>query len=104
MEALEAILKSASEGNKYSQLVDEADGIEKLENLQEHESHEVYQKAVTIVEKYFGGSEEESENLTPSVGNGKTYQFGMTSASTVSKLDSFNFNPNGQKLFDFSSF
>lgn len=103
MEALEAILKNAPESSNYLQLVDEAEGIERLENLQEHENHEVYQKAVSIVEKYFGGVEEESENLTPALGN-NAYQFGIPTANTVAKLDSFNFNPTGQKMYDFSSF
>jgi len=47
MEALEAILKQSSEVSNYAQLVDEAEGIDKLESLQDHENNEVYQKVIT---------------------------------------------------------
>ncbi len=52
MEALENILKAGMSSNaNYTQLIDEADGISKLEQLQEHENHNVYEKAVRIIEK-----------------------------------------------------
>ena len=38
LEALEAILKSATDSSKLVQLIDEAEGIDKLESLQEHEN------------------------------------------------------------------
>ena len=49
----------------YSDLVDEAGGMELLEELQQHDSEKVYKKAVAIIEKYFGGEEDEDENLVP---------------------------------------
>jgi len=38
-------------------MVDEADGVEALEKLQEHEDEEVYMKALRILEKYFNVEE-----------------------------------------------
>jgi importin subunit alpha-6/7 len=38
LEAFEAILKIVPDCSKIVQLVDEAEGIDKLENLQEHEN------------------------------------------------------------------
>ena len=49
---------------------DEADGVDKLEALQEHHNEEVYQKAVDLLEKYFGEDGDEDENLLPNVQNG----------------------------------
>jgi len=101
MEALESILKVSSKNAlNYNQLVDEAEGIEKLENLQEHENHEVYQKAVSILENYFGGVEAESENIAPSINqnNSSQYQFGI-SQKVAQKLDSFYFDPKGEFSF-----
>ena len=101
MEALEAILKLSTESSNYVTLVDEAEGIEKLENLQEHENHEIYQKAVHILEQFFGGVDDESENLAPKAANGNTYSFGI-SDSHAAKLDSFAFNPAQGAGYNFS--
>ena len=88
MEALEAILKTndGSMVERCTELVEEAGGLDLLENLQEHEYEEVYQKAVSIIEKYFGGEDDdELENLAPDA-SGNTYAFGMP--TTGSTLDS----------------
>lgn len=92
MEALEAILKldtSATYGGhvSYAQLVDEAGGVDHLELLQEHENTGVYERAVRIIETFFGGEEEGDvgENLAPSAGeNG--FEFG-TSATGNAAID-----------------
>ena len=72
MDSLEALLKVDA---KFSGLIDEAEGIEKLEKLQEHESEDIYQKAVRLLETYFGGEEDGLENIAPS-DNGNFYNFG----------------------------
>ena len=57
-------------------MVDDSGGIEKLEQLQEHENTEIYSKAIKLLETYFGGSEDDCENLIPIAdGNGK-FAFG----------------------------
>jgi hypothetical protein len=38
--------------------VDECDGLEKLEQLQEHENHNVYTKSVHLIETFFGAEDE----------------------------------------------
>jgi hypothetical protein len=98
IDALEAILKSSPNSNVFTKLVDEAEGIEKLENLQDHENHDVYQKAMRLIETYFNG-EEESENLAPTVSN-NAFSFGI-STKTAAKLDSFDFNPPMGQGFSF---
>eukprot|EP01039_Chlorochromonas_danica_P004314 gene4314-4735_t len=86
LEALESVLRVAENGpadtlSQYTQLIDEAGGVDHLEQLQEHENHSVYEKAVSIIERYFGTEEEEeSENIVPSSA-GNTFSFGTQQSS-----------------------
>lgn len=68
LEGLENILKvgeveknlgNTGEVNLYAQLIDEAEGLEKIENLQSHDNNEIYEKAVKILETYWLEEEEE---------------------------------------------
>lgn len=45
--------------NPYVPMIDECDGIEKLEGLQQHENEEVYKKAMYILEEYMVAEDEE---------------------------------------------
>ena len=95
MEALESILKHGESAKlNVAVMVDQAEGVDKLELLQEHENKEVYDRAVRIIEKYFGGEEEEeSENLAPTAGNSQSFSFGINqSADVSSKAAAFNFS------------
>mmetsp|Transcript_25170 Transcript_25170/g.37406 ORF Transcript_25170/g.37406 Transcript_25170/m.37406 type:complete len:554 (-) Transcript_25170:1341-3002(-) len=78
LDALESILRVGQElGKDYCSFVDECDGLEKLELLQEHQSDDVYKKAVEIIETFFGCEDEaEDENLAPAL-DGDTYAFGI---------------------------
>ncbi|CAH9055074.1 unnamed protein product [Cuscuta europaea] len=77
LEGLENILKTG-EGEKaendginyYSQLIDDAEGLEKIENLQSHDNTEIYEKAVKILETYW--LDEEEEGALPEAGDGTT--------------------------------
>ncbi|GAA0139587.1 transporter [Lithospermum erythrorhizon] len=62
LEGLENILKvgegeknlgNTGEVNYFAQLIDEAEGLEKIENLQSHDNNEIYEKAVKILETYW---------------------------------------------------
>lgn len=79
MEALEAVMKINKE--VYSRLVDEAGGLDTLEDLQEHVNTQVYSKSVHIIETYFGVEDvNESENIAPA-SNGNTFVFGTQETS-----------------------
>ena len=54
--------KSGAEMNDFSRLVEEADGMDKLETLQSHANDEIYQRAVNITESYFGLEDEVAED------------------------------------------
>jgi importin subunit alpha-1 len=53
--------------NQYAHFVDEAEGLDKIEQLQNHTKDEIHEKAVKILETYFGFEDEEDQNLAPSV-------------------------------------
>ncbi|KAK9281100.1 hypothetical protein L1049_003993 [Liquidambar formosana] len=72
LEGLENILKvgeseknlgNTGDVNPYAQLIDDAEGLEKIENLQSHDNNEIYEKAVKILETYW--LEEDDEPLPP---------------------------------------
>lgn len=47
--------------------MDEAEGLDKIEQLQNHPKDEIHEKAVKILEAYFGFEDEEDQNLAPQV-------------------------------------
>ncbi|KAF2325110.1 hypothetical protein GH714_022826 [Hevea brasiliensis] len=72
LEGLENILKvgeaeknlgNTGEANLYAQMIDDAEGLEKIENLQSHDNNDIYEKAVKILETYWLEGEEEDEEL-----------------------------------------
>ena len=73
----------ASKGvNVFAVAMDEAEGIDALEKLQEHENEEVYSKAVHLSETYFGAEEEEDENLAPNA-TSSGFAFGLAAPPAV---------------------
>ena len=98
LEALENILvvgealKSlghTGEDNPYASMIDEAEGLEKIENLQSHDNNDIYQKAVKILETFWTEDDDEEgcndENHAPQAG----FQFG--SANVAAPPGQFNF-------------
>lgn len=86
LEGLENILK-VGEGEKelaggagvnpYVALVDDAEGLDKIEELQNHTNEEVYEKAVSLLETFFDVEDGEVENLAPAAGaGGAAFAFG----------------------------
>ncbi|KAL2507586.1 Importin subunit alpha-1 [Forsythia ovata] len=80
LEGLENILKvgeaeknqgNTEDVNIFAQMIDDAEGLEKIENLQSHDNNEIYEKAVKILETYW--LEEEDEQLP----SGDTAQSGF---------------------------
>jgi len=68
LEGIENVLKAgeheapANGGtNPYTAFVDEAEGLDKLEQLQSHSNEDVYKKAMHILETYFGLDDEEDD-------------------------------------------
>jgi importin subunit alpha-1 len=47
--------------NLYCEIIEEANGIQLIENLQHHENNEIYEKSLRIIENYFDGEQSEDE-------------------------------------------
>lgn len=82
--AMDAIDKILSVGEKlgysaYPTYVDECGGLDELEELQSHENEEVYEKALHILDTYFGSEEQDDENLLPQT-DGNQFVFGHAPA------------------------
>mmetsp|Transcript_4872 Transcript_4872/g.7280 ORF Transcript_4872/g.7280 Transcript_4872/m.7280 type:complete len:561 (-) Transcript_4872:390-2072(-) len=81
LEGLENILKvgqkdaaATGQPNSMAQVIAEADGLNKIEGLQQHETESIYNKSVKILETYFG-AEEEDEAIAPQQADGQ-FAFG----------------------------
>merc|ERR1719440_1245970 len=61
LKAGEQEAQQAGSQNPYTTFVDEAEGLDKLEHLQNHNNEDVYKKAMHILETYFGLDDEEDE-------------------------------------------
>ena len=90
--AIDAMTKILGVGSKlgeiedYLRIVDEYEGVEKLEELQMSEDEEIYKKAMFIIETYMNGEEVEEENneniLKPNIGDdGSAFNFGFAQKS-----------------------
>ena len=77
LEAGEKLGTSKGSDNPFLVAFDEAEGVDKLEALQTHHNEDVYEKAVELLEKYFGEDDDDDENLLPNTaGNDNTFAFG----------------------------
>ena len=107
LEGLENILKmgqlvASSEadgggGNPMCVLLEEAGGLDQLEALQSHADDEVYQRAVSMLETYFGEEDDEDgDGAAPQVQpGGCAYEFGVGGAEAPAGGD-FDFGLMGQ--------
>lgn len=97
LEGLENILKLGQKDaeisgvNQYATFIEEAEGLDKIELLQNHQNTDIYEKAVKILEDYFGAEEEEDETLAPPMSqNQQTYSFGGNNPSIPTGGFKFN--------------
>ncbi|CEG35425.1 importin alpha-2 subunit [Plasmopara halstedii] len=85
LEGLENILrvgdlKKTNDINEVATLIDEADGVAKIQALQYHANEDIYLKSMSIVEAYFNGEEDAEDSLAPDTDvNAQQFQFGTTS-------------------------
>lgn len=63
--------------NPFADMIDEHEGLDKIEGLQNHENQDIYEKAVKVLETYFDVDEGLDENLAPGMDASGGYQFGM---------------------------
>mmetsp|Transcript_33299 Transcript_33299/g.43922 ORF Transcript_33299/g.43922 Transcript_33299/m.43922 type:complete len:552 (-) Transcript_33299:207-1862(-) len=92
----EAEAKMSGQENPMATYVNEAEGLTKIEALQHHENQEIYEKAVKLLETYFGAEDDEDANIAPAVQEGQqTFSFGAPAAAPAGQTDGatpqFNF-------------
>ncbi|KAL5700296.1 hypothetical protein ACHQM5_025756 [Ranunculus cassubicifolius] len=84
LEGLENILKvgevdktmGITQGvNVFAQMIDDAEGLEKIENLQSHDNSEIYEKAVKVLETYWL-EDDDDESSPPGDDNAAQFNFG----------------------------
>lgn len=80
--------------NPFATVIDEAEGTDKIEQLQSHTHEEIYEKAVSILETFFDVEDGEVENLAPAVDANNTYAFGAGAAPASG--GAFNFSTMAQ--------
>lgn len=82
--------------NEFYDVFDEADGLERLEVLQDHASDDVYEKAISLLEKYFAAKEEGAatagENaFVPNIAQHGSQQFTLAAPPGFSHIPSTPF-------------
>ncbi|CAJ1934805.1 unnamed protein product [Cylindrotheca closterium] len=84
LEGLENILKVGEEEakatnaqNQMAVFISEAEGLNKIEDLQQHSNNDIYEKCIKILETYFGVEEEEEMAALAPTMEGHTFGFGM---------------------------
>lgn len=88
LEGLENILESdADMEESYTDYIEEADGVSKIEYLQYHKETGIYEKARTILEKYFAAEDDEEEEEEMTAGDQASFSFG----ANVNAPGTFNF-------------
>ncbi|KAG1665775.1 hypothetical protein FOA52_002870 [Chlamydomonas sp. UWO 241] len=80
--------------NPFARAIEVAEGLDKIEALQDHPSEDVYEKAVHILETFYDADGEGADqNLAPAVSeNAGAYAFGAPAAGGADKL---GFQPLG---------
>ncbi|XP_076894875.1 importin subunit alpha-1a-like [Bidens hawaiensis] len=58
--AAEKNLGQSGDVNLYAQMIDDAEGLEKIENLQSHDNNEIYEKAMRLLESYWLDEEDDA--------------------------------------------
>jgi len=95
IEGIENILKvgkkdEAKTGeNQFADFVEECGGLDSLENLQQHENEEIYEKSVKLLKDFFESEEQEDEEV-PAV-DGNQFAFGLTNNNAVVPAGGFTF-------------
>lgn len=94
LEGIENILKVGKKAaaetcsvNPFCDIVEEAGGLDGLENLQRHDNEDIYDKAVRVIRDYFDGEDEDDAAFVPEAGTSQ-FNFGM---ATVAPAGGFSF-------------
>merc|ERR1719478_711304 len=62
--------------SEYGQFIDAEGGLDKIEQLQNHQQNEIYEKAMKLIQKYFGFADDDGD-VQPEVNDQQQFAFGM---------------------------
>ncbi|CAK8563753.1 unnamed protein product [Lathyrus sativus] len=79
--------RDSEDANLYAQMIEDSEGLEKIESLQNHDNNEIYEKAVKLLETYWC---EVEDDILPS-GNGDQSGFNFGSKEPLLPSGGFNF-------------
>ncbi|CAN0072366.1 unnamed protein product [Discosporangium mesarthrocarpum] len=108
LEGLENILKVGEadakahglEMNQMATFIMECGGLEKIEHLQMHDNNNIYNKALKLLEKYFGVEEDDEPGIAPAVAEGaQAFEFGAQPPPNAGGGGAFG--PAGGQAFNF---
>lgn len=70
LDGINNMLKMAGpQADHLANMIEECNGLDKIESLQNHDNIEIYKLAYDIIEQYFSGDGEDDPNLAPTVGD-----------------------------------
>uniref|UniRef100_A0A8C7YMN2 Importin subunit alpha n=1 Tax=Oryzias sinensis TaxID=183150 RepID=A0A8C7YMN2_9TELE len=83
------LIMAGQEASTIAEIIEECGGLEKIEQLQQHENEDIYKLAFEIIDQYFSGDIfDEDPNLIPETTQGGTFNFDPASNMQTKK---FNF-------------
>jgi hypothetical protein len=98
LEGLENILRVAQGANVLDRIVDlitDCGGLSAIEELQNHENNNIYNRAVKVLETYFGAEEEDDAGIAPEVvtsaSGGQQFYFGNNAGGAAPQDGGFHF-------------
>lgn len=86
LDALLNILQAASklqQAEHVCVMLEECEGLDKIEALQQHQNSEVYQLALSIIDKYFSEEQEEDPALAPDTTAAGQFQFAPAAQTSL---------------------
>uniref|UniRef100_A0A672PQI7 Importin subunit alpha n=1 Tax=Sinocyclocheilus grahami TaxID=75366 RepID=A0A672PQI7_SINGR len=74
------LIMAGEEASTIAEIIEECGGLEKIENLQQHENEDIYKLAFEIIDQYFSGDDiDEDPSLIPGATQGGTFNFDPSS-------------------------
>ncbi|CAH0483105.1 unnamed protein product [Peronospora belbahrii] len=88
LRAGEAEMSLTDTENRMARYIEEADGIELIQNLQFHHEEDIYEKSVRIIRDYFDGEDEDDFDIAPDMDyHSHEFTFGMSEEAACTSGD-----------------
>ncbi|KAG8000507.1 Importin subunit alpha-4, partial [Nibea albiflora] len=82
------LIMAGDEASTIAEIIEECGGLEKIENLQQHENEDIYKLAFEIIDQYFSGDDiDEDPRLIPDTTQGGTFNFDPASNMQTKEFD-----------------